>query len=117
MVRIAGADCADLRLRALLSQLSHAAGHHGAVMLAMAAAAGGESGIRILSEGQRGSDGRKTDGREQDEAEEAREHEWTGSVYAFACLGDKASARYSQQIRWNVFLVKNVRELRKFALS
>ena len=83
MAGIAGADRADLRLRALPSQLSHALRCHGAVVLAMAAAANGKPGVRILRQGQRRRDGRETNGREQDEAEEAREHERTGSVYAF----------------------------------
>lgn len=83
MAGIARTDCADLRLRALPGQLSHALRRHGAVVLTIAAAAGGKSGVRILRQGQRGSDGRKTNRCEQDEAEEAREHERTGSVYAF----------------------------------
>lgn len=83
MARIARADLADLRLRALPGQLSHAVRHHGAVMFTVAAATNRKSGVRILRQGQRRSDGRKANRREQDEAEEAREHEQTGSVYAF----------------------------------
>jgi hypothetical protein len=83
MARIVGADRANLGLRALPGQLRHAIRHHGTVVLTMAAAANRKCGVRILRQGQCWSDGRKTNGREQDEAEEAREHEQTGSVYAF----------------------------------
>lgn len=74
MVGIAWADRANLRLSALPGRLCHALHHHGAVMLAVAATADRQPSVRILREGQRRSDGRKTGGGEQDEAKETRQH-------------------------------------------
>lgn len=82
MPRVAGADCADLRLSALVRQLRHAFHGHGAVMLPVTTAADRNAGVGILGQSQRWSDGRETNSGEQDEAEETREHERTGSVYA-----------------------------------
>lgn len=95
MPRIARADSTDLGLGALAAELGHSLHRHGAVMLAMTTAARGKAGVGILGQGQRRSDGRKTNGGEQDEAEETREHRRTGSVYALVSGGTKRPARYS----------------------
>lgn len=75
VLRIAGADGSYLQLRALPGELRHTLHHHGAVVLAVTAAAGGQPSFGVLSQRKRRRDGRKTNCGEQDEAEKtAQEH-------------------------------------------
>ena len=110
MPRIAGTERADLRLGVLVSGLSHTARHHGAVMLPVAAAAGGQAGVGILSQAERRSDGRKTNSSKQNEAEETRKHEGPRSVYAPVSQGDK-EAKGIRNWSWHCFQQKNVNEM------
>lgn len=68
VLRIERADGADLRTGVFAGEPLH---QHGAVVLAMAAAAGGEAGIGVLAESEQRRDRGKNEGGEQDEAEEA----------------------------------------------
>lgn len=102
MSGIVGADCAYLRLGTLTSELRHSPHHHGAVMLAVTTAAGGKAGVRILRQGQRRRDGRETNGGQQDEAEETREHGRTGPVYALGSEEQTGCAVY--RVEESVFL-------------
>lgn len=74
MARIVWTDGTDLRLRVAERHLLHPLHRHGAVVPAVTTAAGGKAGVGVLRQGQRRCDGWETNGGEQDEAEETREH-------------------------------------------
>lgn len=111
MSGIAGADSANLRLRALATELSHTLRGHGAMMLAMTTAANGKACVGILYQGQRRCDRRETNGGEQDEAEETSEHEPASLVYAPVPGEQKGAGRIFGEAGEVRFLMKIVRVL------
>lgn len=117
MPRIASADSADLRAGALAIDLRQAFHRHGAVMLAVAAAAGGKAGIGVLGQGQCRCDGRKTNGGKQDEAEQTREHRRTRPSVRARFLTNKTRCAVFAEATVVRFPLKNVRELAEYELS